>query len=520
MTFELSVQQKAVLNWTLKDEGDLIILARAGCGKSFTIIEAVAVLCNSDETLRIFIGAFNKQIADEMKIKLEDRGLYFPMCSASTMHSAGFSALRKQFNRIKVDDKKVGRIFFNYIDNMSEQRQEEMKGYIRFITRTISIAKQSAFGVLHDFEDITNWEEVIDHFGLDESLPDEGPLTLNQCIEMCIKFYQTSLDQCKHTIDFDDMILAPLYYNCKFPQKDWVFIDEAQDTNSARRELAFRMVKKNGGRLVAVGDDKQAIYGFTGADSDSLEIIRKKLSAKTLPLTVTYRCAKSIIREAQKYVPDIQAHPEAEEGVIRRITVNELMQNEFQRLTPDDVILCRLNKPLIKMAYTFIKNGKGCYIEGRDVGKGLIELAEKWKRITSVPQLIEKLASYLETERVKWKAKGRPEMVQTVEDKVECIYIIADQVPTGSIKDLTKVIEKLFGDPPRGKRPRVVTLSSIHKSKGKEWKRVYSLGFFQLIPSHFATLPWQLQAEENIAYVNITRAISELVYLDIEKEDR
>ncbi len=43
---------------------------------------------------------------------------------------------------------------------------------------------------------------------------------------------------CREMIDFDDMILAPLYFKAKFWPKDWILVDESQDTNPARRVLA------------------------------------------------------------------------------------------------------------------------------------------------------------------------------------------------------------------------------------------------------------------------------------------
>ena len=83
------------------------------------------------------------------------------------------------------------------------------------------------------------------------------------------------------------MIYMPIKENLGFEQFDWVFIDEAQDTNNVRRELACRLLKKDG-RLVAVGDTYQAIYGFTGADSDSIEQIREEFNCNIFPFFMSY----------------------------------------------------------------------------------------------------------------------------------------------------------------------------------------------------------------------------------------
>ncbi|MDP9417717.1 MAG: UvrD-helicase domain-containing protein, partial [Actinomycetota bacterium] len=46
---------------------------------------------------------------------------------------------------------------------------------------------------------------------------------------------------------------------------DWVFVDEYQDCDPLQEELLRRLVPA-GGNVVAVGDPRQSIYGFRGAD--------------------------------------------------------------------------------------------------------------------------------------------------------------------------------------------------------------------------------------------------------------
>jgi superfamily I DNA/RNA helicase len=54
-------------------------------------------------------------------------------------------------------------------------------------------------------------------------------------------------------------------------------------------------------RFVAVGDPHQAIYGFRGANSDALDKIVARFACRTLPLSVSYRCSKAVVAEAQKF---------------------------------------------------------------------------------------------------------------------------------------------------------------------------------------------------------------------------
>jgi len=60
-------------------------------------------------------------------------------------------------------------------------------------------------------------------------------------------------------------------------------------------------------------------------------------------------------------------------------------------------------------------------------------------------------------------------------------------------------------------------LSSIHKSKGREWKKVVWL---QAKPNGRARLDWQIVQENNLNYVAATRAMHELVLVDITDENK
>ena len=184
-------------------------------------------------------------------------------------------------------------------------------------------------------------------------------------------------------------------------------------------------------------------------------------------------------------------------------------------VTADDAALCRNTKPLIEAAYGFFRQGIACRVEGRDIGQGLIQLATKWKAVKTLGALMDKLYEYQVAETDKWTAKGNAFKVQSIEDKCDTLRVIIDHLleqGLTDISDLTKHINSLFGDTPEGERPKVFTLSTIHKAKGREWNRVYILRR-DLMPSKYAKQAWELQQEENLEYVAITRAKVELIYV-------
>jgi superfamily I DNA/RNA helicase len=58
----------------------------------------------------------------------------------------------------------------------------------------------------------------------------------------------------------------------------------------------------------------------------------------------------------------------------------------------------------------------------------------------------------------------------------------------------------------------LVTLCTYHRSKGREWPRVFLIEHASRCPSPYAKQPWQKEQEQHLAYVAITRAQQTLAY--------
>jgi superfamily I DNA/RNA helicase len=521
----LSPQQQAVLSFADTQTGSLSLIARAGCGKSTTIIMLVEHLIKGNPNLNIFVGAYNKAIACELTQKLESKGIGWKQAEAKTMHAMGFRAWKKHCNWTAgqtdkaIDEKKVSKLF-DAAYPAENTGNIPIRRYAHMITKCVSLAKQRALGVLGAIDDKSLWYDIIDHFGLDDDLPEDADEQLNMAVGVAIDLYKASLRTCQATIDFDDMILAPLYHKARFWQYNYVMIDEAQDTNPARRALAMKLMKP-GGRFVAVGDPAQAIYGFTGADSDALELIGKAVNATTLPLNVTYRCPKSIVERAQRWVPDFVAHESAPDGIIREINLERAKDAdpakkpavEDETFTAQDAILCRNTAALVTLAYKLLRRGVACRIEGRDIAKGIVQLCEKWE-LTNIDALLTKVAEWKEKEVSRWMAKEREQKAAECADRADTVIELGTQMLSEgkkTIAELTEFISSMFGDTPSGEQPKCLTLATIHRSKGREWKRVYILGQDKYQPSKYARKAWQISQETNLMYVATTRAMSELI---------
>jgi DNA helicase-2/ATP-dependent DNA helicase PcrA len=491
-----SPQQQAFIDFAANDTRSCVLQAVAGAGKTTAILGAVKLMRSGN-----LILAYNRRIADEIKFKLVRDDVPREQAEAGTVHSLGFRVYRRAFPTARLQADKVGSIVAGMID--MHRIGASLAQHASSICHLVSLAKQRAVGHLCDINDIDSWLEICDHFDVVDDERNVLPI-----IEVAREVLEIS-NKKTEVVDFDDMIYLPLIHR---PEKIWryntVIIDEAQDTNSARRELVAMLVQPRG-RVFAVGDPRQAIYGFTGADNDSLDLIKKQFRCVELPLTVTFRCPKAIVQVAQQWVSHIQAHETAPDGKVSASTFEDFIKRDD--LNAEAAVLCRNTKPLVKAAFALIRAKIPCRIEGRDIAEGLKKLATRWK-VTTINGLESRLDDFEAREKAKWIARKKENKAQEIEDKCDTLRVIMDRVREEGKSDVASVvayIDDLFAD----NVSNILTLSTIHKSKGREWKKVFWLDRRGTCPSRYAFQDWQRIQEVNLMYVAATRAMEELIEL-------
>lgn len=496
--FVPSVQQKAVFDFVANGAGNAIVEAVAGAGKTTTIIEACKLMQG-----RIFLGAFNTKMAKELK----ERAAGMANVEAATFHAFGFRALRAAYgkrHKLEVAKGNHGKTMI-YCREL-EAYSYENKDYSASICKLVSMAKLRGIGAVLPVGDITAWQDIIDSYDILNDLPDgctvENLISKSQGV-------LTKSNENLDMIDFDDMVYLPIAKGLNPVQFDWVLIDEAQDTNPTRRALAEKMVAP-GGRLIAVGDPRQAIFGFTGADNDSLDQIRATFNCVTLPLSITYRCPKNIVAHARNWVAHITAGDSAPDGSVSACAYPDMIA----RAVAGDAILCRYNKPLVQACFKLIREGKSARIEGRSIGEGLVKLAGKWK-VKNLSALSEKLEVYMNREIEKNLAKNKEDIADRIKDQCETLFVLIDRAESQgmtTVAELRGLVESMFSD--NVTESGMITLCSVHKAKGMEWNRVYIIGREAFMPSKFARQAWQIEQEINLIYVAVTRAKAELIEVE------
>jgi DNA helicase II / ATP-dependent DNA helicase PcrA len=511
-TIQLSIQQEKIIHWVTDSKGSLIINAYAGTGKTSTLMEIAKVIKGNG-----FMGAFNKAIADEFKGRLARQGSHH--VKGSTLHSAGLAAWTKVAGqRVEVNSRKLESIVKSRLPKTADYRLWKV------VRDAVAFGKQACFGVegAPKVGDRVEWLNTVEYYDLQEELQGLYPqVSVEDLISYAIDVYQDSLERCKTEIDFDDMLLAPLYYGAAFQKYDWVMIDECQDTNMARRMIAFKMLGPNS-RMVAVGDRHQAIYGFAGANADSMDRIAEQMEVRgeftELPLSVTYRCPKSVVKVAQSWVPKFEAHSENPQGLVTHMSHTDFFNQTFMW---NDAILCRNTRPLVGIADRLRDAGVACVVEG-NTGRGLKKLAERWGGDLVLDAFLERLEGYEAEEVGKWEKKDKLDKVEFVKDRCATLRdMVGRMSPTSAsmpwtTRSLVQRIEMLFGE----NSQNVLRLCTIHRAKGREWNRVYLIGRNRYMPSPYAKKEWEMAQEDNLAYVAVTRAKVELVEVNVPFIDK
>lgn len=101
-------QQQAFVDFLLAGSGHVALVARAGCGKTTTILQGVAVYAARHPDHEVVICCFGKAIQREIEEKLKKLGDFdWRKVQASTTHSMGWNLLRFAFRNVRIDDNKV-----------------------------------------------------------------------------------------------------------------------------------------------------------------------------------------------------------------------------------------------------------------------------------------------------------------------------------------------------------------------------------------------------------------------------
>lgn len=466
-----TLEQEAIRTAAKSTKANLLVSALAGAAKTSTLV----LIAKALGTTSILCLAFNKKIAVEMSERLPGN------CQSKTLNSVGHKMWGEFLEkRLIIDDKKTYRLLKDLVEQLEPRSKAEAYENFAEIMKSIDGLKSAGWIPENSFphaKPLMTDEEAQEWL---EEIPTGVEWDLIRAVSLL------SLKEAfQGNIDFNDQILCPTIFPAKFASYPLTMIDEAQDLSALNHTMLTKLVKNN--RLIAVGDECQAIYGFRGAHEDSMRLLKKQFSMEQFTLSISFRCPISVVEAAKWRAPHMQYPEWAVAGEVRRWS-----EWTASSLSESAAIICRNNAPLFSMAIKLLKNGRYPQLVGNDIGKNLLKLLNKMGK-PDLPRrdLLLAIDEWEETKLKKSRDEGK------VHDQAACLRIFADQGKT--LGDAVAYAQHIFDS------SGPIKLMTGHKSKGLEFDDVFFLD---------ESLVGSGGQEKNLRYVIITRAKQTLTYIN------
>jgi DNA helicase-2/ATP-dependent DNA helicase PcrA len=465
--------------------------ARAGSGKTFMLKLLAALWPNK----RILYVTFSKLLADEAA----EAGLPSNV-DIKTSHALAYGSCKKYYSptgKLNINDYFRDQALFEFLDCPMFQDKDtpEEDALVREDKRIfLSLISFCKYNMAESIEEI---EEVMTYYGISAE---------PWMIELLDKAKKFSLKP-SGTINFTEMVHTPVLLDLPMPKYDIILADEVQDSNMMIMKL-YEKCLAPGGKIICVGDDWQAIYGFAGSRNESLQIFTDRFQCETMPLSVNFRCGINHLKLAQELVPDIKAHDHAIDGEVIYSHEPKLVG-----LKSGDLVLCRTNAPLVGPCLALIKEGVKAIIKGKDLAGPIISILKKVNKLPKSKALDRIVENEEADMRIADKRKYKKASIDAITER----YAIAKMflMESDGVEEAIKRIYGIFSDKNEG-----IVFSSIHKSKGLEADNVTILQANKMRMSRSDMLPWQHEQEAHLEYVALTRPKKKLtlMYEDTKEE--
>ncbi len=318
-------------------------------------------------------------------------------------------------------------------------------------------------------------------------------------------------------------------------------VDEYQDTDPAQQRLldAWLGVRDN---VAVVGDARQAIYAFKGADTSLIRNVTVRFPhAVTVDLIHDYRSTTQVVDAANRLMagtpeaagprlvgmlgsgPEpiaIRCSDEDDEDARIVATVHAWIR---QGVPAEEIaILHRFNAQAVKITAALRDDGipviagdGSAYFDRREIKQVLALLRG---RAAEAPD--DDPFDVLERSliQVGYDSQSPPDGTGAARERWDALDALRALVPslpvhlTGTIGTLSADLDRRAAEdhvpPGRG----AVTVTTIHKAKGLEWEAcIIARATDGSLPSVYATTPAEIAEERRLAYVAATRAKRHLV---------
>lgn len=280
----LNPEQQKIVNTAI---GKCAVLAGAGSGKTYTLIELLVKLHKKDKVPleNIFVSTFTNKAGNELKERIGKRlGLSEEKIEKlwiGTTHALGVRYLTEKGLKFKLLDENESQFF---LKQSFKELNSDLSNILTFdlLRSTVSLKRSRN----------CKWSEAL-------------PNVSEEMIERIRKIYQhfKKYKISQNLLDFDDILYYFAHLLKKYGTKfDWVIMDEAQDLARTQYLIAELLTNKNS---LIIGDQKQAIFGWRGA-APELFAENVKKAEKVFTLSENYRSSGEIINFVNSFIQGTQ----------------------------------------------------------------------------------------------------------------------------------------------------------------------------------------------------------------------
>ena len=309
-------------------------------------------------------------------------------------------------------------------------------------------------------------------------------------------------------------------------------VDEYQDTDPAQ-ERYLRSLLGRRDDLTVVGDPRQAIYSFKGADPGTLATFTTRFPhATVVRLVRDYRSTPEVVALANRLAagpasealvgqqgngPPPRTVGVADEGAEERHLVREV-----RRLLADGT-------PAGEIAVLYRFNSQSARFEAALGAAGVPYTVADTERFFERPEITTPLRAYGHAARTTPAEPGLELLTRVLTDagfdpaapppgagaarsrweaQAALLEVLAG-IPGGDTMDALTLLGEVNHRARESHAPTSggVTLSTLHKAKGLEYDAVFLVGLVEgALPSSYAKTPDQIDEERRLLYVGITRA--------------
>jgi hypothetical protein len=471
-------QQQQFMTAVRTTRQHIFLRATAGAGKTTTLVEAAWHLPQPG----VFF-AYNKHAVADLQPRLPSR------MRARTLHAHGVMLLRQATGRDIVPHEDKAR-------KVALLAGERHHAYVAALAW--SKAREEGLRTL-DVDTAAYLTSLVEWPG--------SPEALIHLIPRMHEIGQRLWEQ-QDLADFTDFLWLPATNGYGTASLQVALVDEAQDLTPLRQAFILQLLGlprgATPGRLIFVGDPDQSVYQHAGADKEALERLKRRANAIELPLSVSFRCPRDVVAYAQAYSTFIRPAPGAKPGTIEHVSAAEAI---FER---GDVVLCRTNAPLIRLALQLMVQGRSVSVVGRDLEKRLGEGLRDILPATGTylnDDVTELVRGYYHPkadplkERIRQGDRPAKRILTELLDISKCLrflaWIVSRKEGNATLQQALTLLTALC----REQADAEVILSTVHRAKGKEWPRVTLL-----YPEMMPMASGDPEEETAVQFVAVTRA--------------